>query len=163
MIFVFSTSVYEQPLAQMITEYLEAGVTDKVFLTGGSVAYADVRYNKLTECDLVLQHISIKRFPGVKFLTERNSTNTNANITEALKVYDFSQLEKVMFVFKSHAAGRGYLILRSLLPKTQLLKKTFSIHYPEVEGVEELTRDNWYKSQFGREKVWGEYLRILKY
>jgi hypothetical protein len=38
------------------------------------------------------------------------------------------------------------------------MQKTFNVTYHD--GAEEITKDNWYKTDFGRRRVYGEYLRI---
>ncbi len=97
----------------------------------------------------------------MQFFHEDQSTNTPENVTEALKILDFSDYAKVLFIFKSHDARRGYLTLRKFLPDAQLIQKTFNTQYPGTDRI--LNQETWHTFDFGRSRIWGEYLRIKKY
>lgn len=161
LIFVFSGSLCPGETADRIVDLLHSGVSKRVFLPGGIPTYADSRKIQKSESELILDFIPKHKFPDVQFFTEQQSRNTLENVEEALEVFDFRESEKIFFVFKAHAAGRGYLTLRRFLPHALLLQRSFPIQY---EGVSQsISRDSWHTFAFGRERVWGEYLRIKKY
>jgi len=160
-IFLFSTAFRVKELARLVENLLLANVSKKVFITGGfSPLVVSLGLNR-TEADLVLDEIDRERFRDVDFFIERKSTNTLENVTETLKIPEFSQCERILFVFKSHAAGRGYLTLKKFFPQAKIFQKTLPGKYPGVE--KEITRDNWHTFSFGRSRVWGEFLRIKTY
>jgi hypothetical protein len=137
-------------------------VAPEVFLTGGVATYTESRKSRICESQLQLNQFDLAAYPDVKFLTESKSRNTLENVTEALKVHDFSKYKKIMFIFKTHAAGRGYLTLKKFVsPSTVLIQKTWAPIYPNTD--KEITRDSWNSFDFGRSRVWGEFLRIKKY
>lgn len=164
-IFIFSSSHEIKKLASLIERLLLKKISPKVFITGG------ITYNLLnlnlktsknpTEADLLLNAININKFKNVNFFVERESTNTLENVAETLVHPEFKKCKNLLFVFKSHAAGRGYLTLKKYLANVNLWQKTFNTKYAESEKV--ITRYNWHTFLFGRERVWGEFLRIQKY
>lgn len=159
-IFEFSTLVNEREVADVITELLDQGVSRKVVLTGGTSHYSDIEKTGKPEADLVGDLMPRKRFKDVDFVFEKTSTNLIENIQHALEADDFSTSSSLLFITKSHAAGRSYLSLRKYFPKTELFQRTYPAVYP---GHQALTKDNWYSTDFGRSRIWGEYLRIKMY
>jgi hypothetical protein len=109
----------------------------------------------------VLQSIKSTDFPNVKFYNEIKSTNTLENVTEALKVLDFSNYKTIVYVFKKHDCRRAYLTLRKFLPNTKLIQHTFEPTYTGTDRP--LNKDTWYTYDFGKSRVWGEFLRIKLY
>jgi len=164
-IFLFSSSVDVKKHARAIEELLSRGASKKVFISGGLPPKALAKElgvsGKKFESEMVLALLKRKRFPGVKFYSERKSSNTYANVTEMLKKPAFRKCKSIFFIFKSHAAGRGYLTLRKFFPKAQILQKTVNIKYKKVP--ETITKKNWHTFPFGRNRVWGEFLRIKRY
>ncbi|MFA6554769.1 MAG: hypothetical protein WCS89_04695 [Candidatus Paceibacterota bacterium] len=158
LIFVFGSSHYVQELSETVCGLLEKKLANKVFVTGGIPKYTDSKKIDKPESLLILDHIKTDKYRDVLFYNETVSRNTLENVTEALKVLDFSKFNKIIYVFKAHASGRGYLTLKRFLPNTKLMQKTFNVTYHD--GAEEITKDNWYKTDFGRRRVYGEYLRI---
>ena len=98
---------------------------------------------------------------ALPIFVERKSTNTLENVTETLKNSEFRECNSLLFVFKSHAAGRGYLTLRKFFPSIEILQRSFNTKYDMAE--KEITRDDWHTFDFGRRRAWGEYLRIKEY
>lgn len=161
LIFVFSSSHGTKELSSLIKNLLQKKVSQKVFITGGIPTYIDTPHSSIPEAELVLRGINKEQYPQVDFYSESISRNTLENVTEALKVLDFSQYSKILFIFKSHAAGRGYLTLKKFMsPATHIFQKTWAPLYEEQYN---LKKNNWFDTDFGRRRVWGEYLRIRKY
>jgi len=161
LIFVFGSSHHTKELADIISNLLSKKLSNKVFITGGRPDYIDSRKIDKSENLLILDHIDRRLFEGVEFYTENKSVHTTGNVTEALKVLDFSKYKKIIFIFKAHASGRGYLTLRKYLPETKLIQLSFNTSYHD--DAEIITKENWYKTDFGKKRVYGEYLRIKKY
>jgi hypothetical protein len=164
-IFVFSSTHEIKKISSIINHLLANNIASKVFITGG-ITPALLAKNLKTpkgfaEADLLLSAIDIHKFKEVSFFVEKVSTNTLENVTETLKYPEFKSCQSLLYIFKSHAAGRGYLTLKKYLPQTKLLQRTFNAKYPGAEHV--ITRSNWHVFPFGRERVWGEFLRIKAY
>lgn len=164
-IFVFSSLVDIKKLAKLIEKILEKGVSKKVFITGGVIPDDRARDLKIKkgsiEADLLLAALNVERFKDVRFYVEKKSLNTLENVTEILKIPEFKKCKSLLFIFKSHAAGRGYLTLRKFFQSAEILQMTFNAKY-EKEN-KSITKNNWHSFAFGRSRVWGEYLRIKKY
>ncbi len=161
LIFVFSSTTEMGKLADTIRSLLGQYISNKVFITGGIPDFKDINKIAKPESEMISDHIDKSKYPEVEFFTENKSTNTLANVVEALKVLDFSQYKKVLFVFKRHDSRRGYLTLRKFLPTAVLIQKTFSPTYPDTDRP--LDKDTWHTYDFGKSRVWGEFLRIKKY
>ena len=164
-IFVYASIVGIDKLVELIDEILSKGISNKIFITGGVTPKKlkkDLKIQtKLTEADTLLNALELDQYKNLTVFVEQKSTNTLENVTETLKNPEFKNCKSLLFIFKSHAAGRGYLTLRKFFPSAEILQQTFDTKY---EGIEkEITRDNWHSFDFGRSRVWGEYLRIKKY
>lgn len=98
--------------------------------------------------------------PDSVLTVERQSTNTLENVLEARKVFPFSSIRRLLFVCKSHTAGRQYLTLAQHLPaELDYVPYTFDADYGGVP----VGRRTWAHTAAGRRRVWGEYLRICLY
>jgi len=164
-IFVFSSAIEIKKLSKLIEKILEKNISKKIFITGGLTSAELARDLKiktaLTEADLLLESLNTKKFKDVRFYVEKKSTNTLANVTETLKNPEFKKCKSLLFIFKSHAAGRGYLTLRKFFQSADILQQTFDTKYERSN--KKITRENWHTFAFARNRVWGEYLRIREY
>lgn len=162
MIFVFSSPLGNDIIAEIVKGLLKNKMSSEVFLTGGKAIYTESHKNSIFESKLQLDEFDLALYPNIKFFTENKSRNTLENVTEALVIRDFSKYNKIIFIFKAHAAGRGYLTLKKFIsPDTILIQKTWAATYSGAEKM--ITKDNWSTFDFGRSRVWGEFLRIKKY
>ncbi len=161
LLFGFSSPTGIEAFAETIKNLLVQGVSKKVFISGGIPKYDGTAQIPRAESETVLELINPALFPEVEFFSETKSTNTLQNVTEALQVLDFSNYEKVMFVFKKHDSRRAYLTLRKFLSHTTLLQQTFTPTYPGTDIP--LDSNSWHTFDFGISRVWGEYLRIKQY
>lgn len=161
LIFAFSSTTEIEKFAQTISKLVEEGISEKVFIAGGVPKFLDSTHIPQAESAITLELIGPGKYPSVQFFNETRSTNTLENVTEALKVLDFSSYKTVVYVFKKHDCRRAYLTLRKFLPSTKLIQHTFEPTYPGTDRP--LNKDTWHTYDFGRSRVWGEYLRIKKY
>lgn len=164
-IFVYSSLIGIKELANLLKKILEKNITKKVFITGGVTPKEIARElkvkTKLVEADLILNSIDTKKFKNIKFFIEKKSTNTLENVTETLKNPEFRKCKSLLFIFKSHAAGRGYLTLRKFFPAINIIQQSFDTKY--AGASKKITRNNWHTFSFGLSRVWGEFLRIREY
>lgn len=162
-IFEFSSTIDVGKLANLIEKLLSQGISQKVFITGGVAPITQELKIHQSEADLVLSLIDREKFKDVQFFIERKSTNTLENVAETYKNPEFAKCQSILFIFKAHGGGRGYLTLRKLFPKAKILQQTFAAKYPYPEATDVIARDNWHTFEFGRTRVWGEFLRIKTY
>lgn len=162
LIFIFGSSSSLKKLGDLAKGLLDKNISSEVFISGDGSLYKDTpnTLNK-SESFYILQEINSDVYPEVKFYLEDKSKNTLENVEEALKVLDFSQYKSILYIAKSHACKRCYLTLKKFTPNTRLLQKTFNRLYPDTN--KELNRDTWYTFDFGKSRVWGEFLRIKTY
>lgn len=164
-IFVYSSTTGIEKMIKLLEKDLRLGISKKVFITGGlppkELAKDLLVKGTTKEADLVLRALHPERFSDVKFFVERKSSNTLENVTETLKNPEFRKCKSLLFVFKSHAAGRGYLTLKKFFKSATILQRTFNTRYKRANKT--ITRNNWHTFAFGRDRVWGEFLRIKTY
>ena len=164
-IFIFASLVDLKKLAKLVERILNEGASKKVFISGGVISNERARSLKLDEgsieSEMILKYLDTKRYNDVKFYTEKRSTNTLENVTETLKNKEFKKCKSLLFIFKSHAAGRGFLTLKRFFQNTGILQLTFNTKY-KISN-KSITKNNWHTFAFGKSRVWGEYLRIKKY
>lgn len=140
-------------------------ISIKLFVSGGFAPTATSKEMgiklKISESETLLRAISLSKYPNLKVYSESKSSNTLENVTEMMHIPEFKNCRSILFVFKAHAAGRGYLTLRKFFPNITILQKSFNTRYKQTD--KELSKNNWYTFDFGRRRVWGEFLRIKKY
>lgn len=161
LIFVFATAVSFKETGDLITHLIKKGTANQIFLTGGNPAFKDSRKNEKPESALMRESFNPSLLQEAEVFTEDRSTNLLGNVVEALKVSDFRRYHKIVFISKSHVAGRAYLTLRKFLNQDQIFQQTVEALYPETDRA--IGPSNWFTFAFGRERVWGEFLRIKEY
>ncbi|PCI29397.1 hypothetical protein COB55_02195 [Candidatus Wolfebacteria bacterium] len=157
LIFIFGFTKGIDDMVPVVKSLISLNLSSKVFITGGVVVNA-----KQPESEFILEGIGPENYPNTNFVLETKSTNTLENVTEALKVLDFSDYKKILFLSKRYASGRGYLTLKKFLPNTELLQMSWSPNN-YGEGDIEITKNNWLKHDVSKRRVWGAFLRIKKY
>jgi len=161
LIFVIPSTVYIQECTNFITKLLAQNISNNVIVPGGNPTYHDSKSLEKPESALILDKIDQAQFPGVRFFSENKSGNTLENVIEGLKLFNGNNIVRLLFISKAHAAGRTYLTFRKYVPEAEILQKTFiSKHFETGLGI---SREQWHTFDFGRERIWGEFLRIKKY
>lgn len=160
LIFVYGTPYFIEQTALTIQALLEKNISKRVIITGGIVPHGECLNTQKSEAQLVYEKLP-HYFDDVQYHLEQQSTNTLANVTEALKIFDFQKKDNLCFVFPSHGAMRGYLTLRKFLPNAIICQYPYDAHYPGE--AHPLTIDNWHKTPDGQKRIWGEFLRIKQY
>jgi len=93
-------------------------------------------------------------------ILEKESTNSLENVLFSKKVIDekfgFNNIKKIIAVVKHYHSRRALMTLKKYFPKDiELIPVTY-----EIYGF---TKDNWFKSDIGKEKVISEFEKISKY
>lgn len=146
-------------------EAYNKGLSDKIIVTGGrsltGTAHPDWKHDEeTTEADVILSYLFAAGIPKDKITYEKKSTNTLENVLYAKDVFDFNKIDSLMFICKSHVAGRQYRTLAKHLPSNiYYIPYTFNTSYNDKK----VSRENWMETAIGKKRVWGEYLRIEYY
>lgn len=145
-------------------EAFHKGYINKIIVTGGKsltgVPHPEWMHKDATESKIITQHLIDAGIPNNCIISENKSTNSLENVIYAKEVFDFKTVNKIMVVCKSHATGRQIRTLSKHIPShMQYIPNTFDTFYNNIR----VGRDNWMKSDEGKSRVWGEYLRILHY
>ncbi|WP_313019770.1 YdcF family protein [Macrococcoides bohemicum] len=145
-------------------EAYKKGYIQKIIVTGGKsltgIPHSDWNYEDATESEVITQHLLDAGVPRQCIFSENKSTNSLENVIYAKEIYNFDDVNNILVVCKSHAAGRQIRTLIKHLPKhIRYIPFTFDTYYGDVI----VSRDNWMNSAEGMSRVWGEYLRILHY
>lgn len=146
-------------------EAYQLGLVKEIIVTGGisptGTPNPDWTHGKeFTEAEVIVEHLLEAGIPQESIIYENSSTNTLENVLFAKEVFDFTAIQSLLFVCKSHVAGRQWRTLVKHLPNhLKFIPFTFDAAY---EGIS-LSRDNWMDTEMGRSRVWGEYLRMIHY
>jgi len=138
--------------------------SENIIVTGGrsltGTPDPNWKYEEATEADVIINYLLAAGIPENKITYEKKSTNSLENVLYAKEVFDFNKINHLMFICKSHAAGRQYRTLAKHLPE-------HIVYYPYTFNTfynnKEISRENWMETEIGRKRVWGEYLRIDHY
>jgi hypothetical protein len=135
-----------------------------IIVTGGrsltGVPHQEWKAGSATEAEVIISHLVEAGVPPEEINYENRSSNSLENVLYAKEVYDFSNTQTVMYVCKSHVAGRQErTLIKHLGDRIKFIPFSFDAEY---EGTK-ITRNSWSESETGRNRVWGEFLRILKY
>lgn len=145
-------------------EAYQKGYAQKMIVTCGrsltGQVHEDWHHEGQTEAEVIINHLLTAGVPRENIVAEHVSTNTLENVTCAKEVFDFSTINSLMFVCKSHATGRQWRTLAKHLPG-HLTYVPFS--FATTYQGQEINRDNRMRTEIGRSRVWGEYLRIQHY
>lgn len=161
-IFVFS-STHELHWKKVLEAY-QNGYADKIIITGGRSLtgrpHESWKYGDAMESDVIANYLMEFGVPKENIVTERKSTNSLENVMFALEVFDFSKINSLMVVSKSHVLGRQLRTLAKYIPITiELIPYTYDATYKGIL----INRENWKDSKESISRVWGEYLRIVHY
>ncbi len=160
LIFFFSTQHHTQKAVKLITKLLNNQVAPKILITGGNPPYPDTSV-EVIESQQILNLLNKSKFPHIDFYSEQTSRNLQENVIHSIPIIKKINPQKILFVTKSHAAGRSYLTLKKQFPRVQLKQITYNVKYEN--SPHEITKQNWYTFKSGKQRVWGEFLRIKLY
>ncbi len=157
MLFVLGNTDFVQT-SRIVRDLLNKNVSKTVLISGCMPQYEDSRILDKSEAEIILDYIRPHEFPNIEFFLEKNSNNVAENIKNGIKLID-KIINSLYFINRSQGAGRCYLSIRKYLPHIKIYQQVFESDY---DG-KKVGADNWFKTEFGRGRVWGEFLRIKKY
>ncbi|MBM6616334.1 YdcF family protein [Bacillus suaedaesalsae] len=131
------------------------GLGNKLIVTGGFNPKV-----KLYESREIVKYLVEAGIPKRDIVFEDKSSNTLENVLFAKEVFNFGAINTVLFICKSYAAGSQYRTLVQHLPgHLEFVNFSFDAKFNGTT----VARDNWFNSETGRKRVWGQYLRIIEY
>ncbi len=160
-LFIFGTSHGIENIAHAAEEVLNKGLVSSVVVAGGAPVFPDSPKMSRSEAVEILHALRTERFPGTIFRCESESLNTQENVRLSLNFPEFTKATKIIYLFRSHACGRGFLTLKRYLPGAKLLPLSVDVSYKK--GSPAISREAWSSDRFSRSRVWGEFLRIEMY
>lgn len=162
-VLVFGSHTAHKALAAPVHDLLKHNLCQQVIATGGVPPYDDhPGEHPQSEAELFLHELSPLDYPEVALLQEHESHNTLENVIHGLAHPRLkTPINHLAYVCKSFASGRCYLTLKQHAPDATLYPLPVDVTYDDTHPA--ITRDNWYESDPGRTRVWGEYLRIQTY
>jgi hypothetical protein len=139
----------------------------KIIVTGGrSVTgnahpqWAGRKSPNITEASVIISYLLQGGIPNEKIIYENKSTNSLENVLYAKDIIDFSNIDSLLVICKSHAAGRQIRTLMKHFPEgLSFIPYTFNTKYNDTV----VSRSSWMNTEIGRKRVWAEYLRIIHY
>lgn len=155
MALIFGTR-HPEPLC-VAADLYHQGLAPKILVTGGRN-----RTTGIIESEEMSKGLIALGVLQQDILAECESTNTLENVVSAKRFIEqtlgFDCVREVLFIVKSHHARRGLMTMKRYFPSTV---RVWPVSYTyDIDGF---TRDNWFLTERGRDKVWGEWERIQTY
>ena len=153
-----TSSIDSEILDAMACDYLQ-GRFSRVLVTGlsGRLYYETGKpVARIMRDELIARGV-----PSDVILVQDRSTNTLEDVAFSLDVLEQHDIspESIVFLCKAHHSGRCLRTLRKFFPSQTLSPVTYVAVY---DGVK-ISREDWYRHAVSRGRVYGEYLRIIKY
>lgn len=159
LLFIYGTSSIDSEILDAVAcDYLQ-GRFPKILVTGLS---GRLYYETGRPLAFIMRDELIARgVPSDVILIQDRSTNTLEDVAFSLDVLDQHNIspESIAFLCKAHHSGRCLRTLRKFFPSHTLLPVTYVAAY---DGVK-ISEEDWYQHKVSRGRVYGEYLRIIKY
>lgn len=160
-LFVFGSNVQHKEIADLISYMLDQNLVDQVVITGGVANYTGSVYQKQAESERIKSFIALQKYPDKYIYTENKSKNTIENIVEAQKIFSFSNIRSMTFLAHSYASTRCALSLKKYFPGVTVY--CIPLPLPSKFFEYPVSKDRWFRTNYGRGLVWGEYLRLQTY
>lgn len=147
-------------------EAYHAGLGRTILATGGHKATA-IRHHSWThgttpEAWIIRDELIARDVPSEAIYVEDRSTNSLENVRFAQAIYDFTPIESILVVCRSHGVGRQSRTLRRhIAPHVKLIPYPFDTNIGREGPV--VTRYNWMTMESSRSGVFGQLLKIFQY
>ena len=159
LLFIYGTSSIDSEILDTLAcDYLQ-GRFPKVLVTGlsGRLYYETGR----PLASIMRDELTARGVPSDVILVQDSSTNTLEDVAFSLDVLEQHNIspESIAFLCKAHHSGRCLRTLRKFFPFQTLSPITYVAEYNGVK----VSKEDWYQHEISRGRVYGEYLRIIKY
>ena len=159
LLFIFGTSSIDNEILETVARDCQQGRFSKVLATGlsGRLYYETGR----PLASIMRDELIERGVPSDVILVQDRSTNTLEDAVFSLDVLEKHNIspESIAFLCKAHHSGRCLRTLRKFFHSQTLSPITYVAEY---EGVK-VSKEDWYQHPVSRGRVYGEYLRIIKY
>ncbi len=156
LLFVFGSS---EGRWELVASLFERGVAPLILVTGraGEDFYATGK----PQSHRIRDALVALGVPEQAILTEDESDNTLENVRhgKALLVRQNKCITSIVFVCKSHHAGRAWRTLTLAFPQVTLSCSTYDATYSGIT----VSRQGWAMHEVSRGRVYGEFKRIQVY
>ena len=159
LLFIFGTSSIDSEILDAVAcDYLQDRFP-KILVTGlsGRLYYETGRpLASIMRDELIARGVS-----SDAILVQDRSTNTLEDVAFSLDVLEQHNISpnSIAFLCKAHHSGRCLRTLRKFFPFQTLSPITYVAEY---DGVK-VSKEDWYQHEISRGRVYGEYLRIIRY
>ena len=159
LLFIFGTSTIDNEILESVACDCLQNRFSKVLVTGLSGRLYDETGKPVAR--IMRDELIARGVPSDIILVQDRSTNTLEDVAFSLDVLEKHDVspESIAFLCKAHHGGRCLRTLRKFFPSQTLSPVTYLAEY---EGVK-VSKADWYKHPVSRGRVYGEYLRIIKY
>ena len=159
LLFIFGTSTIDNEILESVARDCLQGRFSKVLVTGLSGRLYDETGKPVAR--IMRDELIARGVPSDIILVQDRSTNTLEDVAFSLDVLEKHDVspESIAFLCKAHHSGRCLRSLRKFFPSQTLSPVTYLAEY---DGVK-VSKADWYKHPVSRGRVYGEYLRIIKY
>jgi hypothetical protein len=148
-------------------EAYNRNLAPKIIVTGGrsvtGIAHPEWEGRKslnVTEASVIISYLLEAGIPEEQIIYEDRSTNSLENVLYAKDIIDFTVINSLLVICKSHAAGRQIRTLMKHFPDGMaFFPYSFDTKYHDTV----VSRSCWMNTETGRNRVWAEYLRIIHY
>ena len=159
LLFVFGTSSIDSEILDAVARDYLQGRFPKVLATGLSGRLYHETGSPLAS--IMRDELIARGVSSDVILVQDRSTNTLEDVVFSLDILEQHSIspESIAFLCKAHHSGRCLRTLRKFFPSQTLSPITYAAEY---EGVK-VSKEDWYQHEVSRGRVYGEYLRIIKY
>ena len=159
LLFIFGTSTIDGEVLESVARACLQDRFPKVLVTGLSGRLYDETGKPVAR--IMRDELIARGVPSDLILVQDRSTNTLEDVAFSLNVLEKHDIspESIAFLCKVHHSGRCLRTLRKFFPSQTLSPVTYLAEY---EGVK-ISKEDWYQHEVSRGRVYGEYLRIIKY
>ncbi|MDP3763236.1 MAG: YdcF family protein [bacterium] len=155
--FVFGTWNAWKGSVEKAVEIYKKGLVPKMIFSGG----LNKKYG-IVEGEAMAKEAVKLGIPEKDTLAENESTNTLENVLFSIQVMDkelgLQNIKVITAIVKNYHARRALMTLRKHIPENIKLKAVpyYSEYYP-------FTKENWFETDIGKEKVMEEVEKIKTY
>ena len=159
LLFIFGTSSIDNEILESVAHDCQRGHFPKVMVTGLSGRLYSETGKPVAH--IMRDELIARGVPSDIILVQDRSTNTLEDVAFSLDVLKQHHIspESIAFLCKVHHSGRCLRTLRKFF-SFQTLSPV--IYFAEYDGIE-VSKADWYQHEVSRGRVYGEYLRIIKY
>ncbi|MCG8622186.1 MAG: YdcF family protein [Proteobacteria bacterium] len=159
LLFIYGTSSIDSEILDAVARDYLQGRFPKVLVTGlsGRLYYETGR----PLASIMRDELTARGVPSDVILVQDRSTNTLEDVAFSLDVLEQHNIspESIAFLCKAHHSGRCLRTFRKFFPFQTLSPITYVAEYNGVK----VSKEDWYQHEISRSRVYGEYLRIIKY